>query len=161
MDPRNQRQPLPLLPSMTPFIMQPLPLPLSMTPFIMQQLLELQAYTMLCEGFNGLSLCAGLVYQGMDQQHQYQYRTPSSGPIRNRRSRGFRQTEPQHPFNYIHESSGTVIGDRSTGIYPGHARIDASNNTRAGKVWRAPSRNPSMTDQLNPANADETIQQGS
>jgi hypothetical protein len=131
MDPRNQRQHLPP-PYINPFMM-------------MQLLLESQAYTMpWYEGFNGMSLCAAPVYQGMAQQHQY--RAPNSGPSRNQRSKGSRKAEAQHSYNFSHESSETIAGDRSTGIYPSHARIGASDNTGASKVWRTPSRNPSMAD---------------
>ena len=134
--------------TMDPTNQQPLPLPLSVNPFIMQLLLESQSHTMpWWECNNGLLLCAGPVYQGMAQQHQHQYRAPSSGPSRNQRGKGSRKTEAQYLYNSKHESPGTITGDRSTGIYPGHARIGASDNTGAGKVWRTPSRNPLMADQ--------------
>ena len=132
MDPTNQRQ-------------QPLPPPLYVVnPFVMMQhLLELQANTIpWCEGLYGLSFCAGPVYQGMDQQHQHQYRAPCSGPSRNQRSKGSRKAEAPYLIKNTHESSGTIAEDRSTSIHPGHARIDVNDNARAGKVWRTPSRNP-------------------
>ena len=132
MDPTNQRQQL--LP----------PPPYVVNPFVMMQhLLELQANTIpWCEGLYSLPFCAGPVYQGMAQQLQHQYRAPSSGPSRNQRSRGSRKAEALYLYNLIHESSGTIAEDRSTGIHPGHARIGANDNTRAGKVRRTPSRNP-------------------
>ena len=42
----------------------------------------------------------------------------------------------------LHESSGTIVEDRSTGVYPCHARIGASRNkSGAGKVlWRTPAQ---------------------
>jgi hypothetical protein len=133
MDPWNQRQHLPPPPSINPFIMQ--------------QLLELQANAMpWSEVFYGLPFCTGPVYQGMAQQHQHQYRAPSSGPCRNQRSKGSRKAEAQFLFHISHESSGTIAGDRSTSIHPGYARIGANNNTGAQKVWRTPSRNPLMAD---------------
>jgi hypothetical protein len=66
------------------------------------------------------------------QQHQHQYRGPSSGPRRNQRRKGFRMAEAQLPYNKLHESSGKIAEDRSTGI---NARIDANDNAGAGKVW--------------------------
>ena len=135
MDPRNhQRQPLPI-----PFV----------NPFVMQQLLESQANTMLwCEGFHGLPFCAGPVYgpayHGMAhwQQHQHQYRIPSSGPSRNQHSKGFRKAEALYKYHLLHELSGTIAEDRFTGIDPGYAWTGANDNTGVGKVWRTPSRNP-------------------
>ena len=128
MDPRNQRQPLPPPPSINFFIIQ--------------QPLELQTNNIPWrEGFYGLPFCTGPVYQGMAQQHQYQYRAPSSGPRRNQRGKGFRKAEAQDSFNVLHESSRTIAGDRSTGIHPGYAQIGANNNTGAEKVWKTPPRN--------------------
>jgi hypothetical protein len=122
MDPRNERQPLPTPPSLNFFIMQ-------------QQLLELQANTIpWCQGFYGLPFCAGPVYQVMAQQHQHQYRGPSSGPSRNQRSKGFREAEAQTLYNILHESSGAIAGDRPSGIHPGYARIGANDNTGPRKV---------------------------
>ena len=132
MDPTNQRQ-------------QPLPPPLYVVnPFVMMQhLLELQANTIpWCEGLYGLPFCAGPAYQGMDQQHQHQYRAPCSGPSRNQHSIGSRKAEALYLNKTTHESSGMIAEDRSTGIHPGHAPIGANDNTRAGKVRRTPSRNP-------------------
>ena len=123
MDPTNQRQLLLLPPSVIPFIMQ--------------HLLELQANTIpWCEGFYGLPFSAGSVHERMAQQHQDQYRAPSSGPSRNQHGKGFRKAEALYQIHITHESSGTIAGDRSTGIHPGHARISASNlnNTGTGKV---------------------------
>ena len=85
--------------------------------------------------------------QGMapNQQLHDQYRPPRTGPSRNRRRNGPRKTE--HPYeNHKHESSGAVPHDRSTGVNPGMARNDATNNTRRGEVWRTPSKNPLMAD---------------
>ena len=150
LDPRYQRQPLPP--------------PHSVNPFVMQYLLELlQANTIpWCEDFYGSPFCGGPVYQEMAQQNQHQYRAPSPGPSRNQRSKGSRKTEAQYLYNNLHESSGTIAGDdRSTGIHPDHARIGASNNTGAGKVWRTPSRDPLMADhnstqQTKPYNRDRS-----
>jgi hypothetical protein len=88
---------------------------------------------------------AAPVYQGMAQEYQHpsHYRAPSSGPSRAGKHRiGFRKAETLYPNHYRHESSETVAEDRSTGIHPGHARIGANDNTRVGKVWRTPSKNP-------------------
>ena len=57
----------------------------------------------------------------------------------------FRTAEPQ-PSQYIPELSGSVVNDQSTGIDQGVAWIDASDNTRAGKVWRTPSKNLLIAD---------------
>ena len=78
----------------------------------------------------------GLVYQGVatSQQHNRQHqRAPSSGPSRNRRNQGCRQTGPLYNNHFTHESSGTVSYDSSTGVDLG---IDANNNPGLGKVWR-------------------------
>jgi hypothetical protein len=89
---------------------------------------------------------AAPVYQGMAQEYQHPsqyYRAPSSGPRRTGKHRkGFRKAEAPNRNQLTHESSETVAEDRSTGIHPGHARIGANNNTRVGKVWRTPSKNP-------------------
>lgn len=120
-DPRDQRQLLPPPPTVNPFIMQ--------------HLLELQANTIpWCEGFYGLSFCVGPVYQGMAQQHQDQYRAPSSGPSRNQHGKGFRKAEALFLNHILYESSGTIARDRSIGIHPGQAQISASDNTGVGKV---------------------------
>ena len=133
MDPRNQRQLLPPSPSL--YFLR------------MQQLLELQANTIAWyESYYGLPFCEGPVYQGVAQQDQYQYRAPSWGTTRNQHKNGFHKAEAQDLNNYLHESFGTIAFDRSTGIYPGYAWIDANNNTGAEKVWRPPSRNPLMSD---------------
>ena len=134
MDPTNQRQPLPPLPSIILFMM-------------MQQLLEFQANTIPWRGsYYDLPVCVGPVYQGMLQQHQHQYRAPSSGPNRNQRSKGFRKAETHNLNKIVHESSGIIAGDYSTGIYPGNARIGVNDNTGACKVWRTPPRNSLMAD---------------
>jgi hypothetical protein len=67
------------------------------------------------ERFYGLPIGTG---PELDQQHQHQYRGPSSGPRRNQRRKGFRKAEAQVPYNKIHESSGKIAEDRSTGIHP-------------------------------------------
>ena len=122
MDPRNQRQPLPAPPSLNFFIMQ-------------QRLLELQANTTpWCHGFYGLPFCAGPVYQVM-AQHQYQYRSPSSGSRRHQRSKGFREAETQTQVKILHESSGAIARDHPRGIHPGYARIGANDNAGTCKVW--------------------------
>ena len=105
----------------------------------------------LSEGYHdGSTSYTGPVYQGMapDPSHQFpnQYRPPSSGPSRNRRRKGSRKAEHPYRILYSYESPGAVPHDRSTGIDPGMARNDASNNPRRGKVWRTPSKNPFMTD---------------
>ena len=119
MDPRNQQRPLPPPPFINPFLMH------------------------WCEGFY-----AGSLYQGMAQQNQHMYpsRPPNSGPHCNQRRKGSHKTEAQYCNNVSHESPGTIAGDRSTGINPGYAQINANGNTRAGKVWRTPSRTPLMAD---------------
>ena len=138
MDPKNQRQFLPPL--------------LSVNPFVMQQLLELQTNTMpSCERFYGLPFDIRSAYQGMVQQAHHQYRAPKSGPSRKRRRKGFRKAETQHRYNFIHESFGTIFYNRSTGIHPGHAKIGASDNTGGRKVWRTPPRNPSMLTTTQPS----------
>jgi hypothetical protein len=83
--------------------------------------------------------------QYTNQQYQTRSQAPSSGPRRNRRKR-HRKTEPQTKYHTIHESSGSVVNGRSTGVDPGITRIGASNETRAGKVWRTPSENLLMAD---------------
>ena len=91
---------------------------------------------------------AGPVYQGMttSQQHHGQHQwAPRSGPSRNRRNQGFRQTVPLYINQFTHESSGTVFYDSSTGVDPGDAQIN-SNNPGKGKVWRTPSKNLLMAD---------------
>ena len=108
---------------------QPLPPPPFINPFLMHW----------CEGFY-----AGSLYQGMAQQHLY--RPPSSGPHRNQPRKGPQMAEAPYRYNLAHESPGTIAGDRSTGINPGYAQIGANGNTRAGKVWRTPSRTPLMAD---------------
>ena len=123
MDPTNQRQHFPLPPSLNPFVMQ--------------QLLDSQANTIpWCEGCYSLLFCTGPVYhwQGVAQQHQHQYRAPSSGPSRNQRGKESRKAEAQYLINLKHESSRTIAGDRSTGTHPGHARIGANDKTGTGKV---------------------------
>ena len=131
--------------SMVPMNQQPLLLLPYVNPFLMQQLLASQFYIMpWCEGFHSLPYYAAPVYQetGHWQQNQYQYRPPSSGPSRNQHGNGFREAESQTQYHYTHESSGTPIAnDRSTGIHRGHAPINASNDTRVGKVCRTPSKN--------------------
>ena len=91
---------------------------------------------------------------GMDphaQAGEY-YGTPSSstdrlgshgrGLSRKQRKR-FHKAEPPYHYHVKHESSGTIGEDRSTGVYPGHARIGTSRNKSGiGKVWRTPSKNP-------------------
>ena len=137
MDPSNQRQFLPPLLSVNPFVMQ---------------LLDLQTNTMpLCEGLDGLPFDIGPVYQGMVQQQHHQYRAPRSGPGRNRRRKRVRKAETQHRYNLKHESSGTIIGDRSTGIHPGHAWIGASDDTGGRKVWRTPPKNQLMLTTTQPS----------
>ena len=104
---------------------------------MMQLLLELQANTIPWRGsYYDLPICVGPVYQGMPQQHlnHHQYRTPSSGPTHNQRSKGFRKAETQCLKSVLHESSGTITRDHSTGIHLGHAQIGAGNNTGARKV---------------------------
>ena len=91
---------------------------------------------------------AGLVHQGMQvaseqNQPEDQYQAPKSGPSpsRNQRKR-FRKAESPYPNQSLHESSGTVGEDRSTGVDPGHARINANDDAGVSKVWRTPSENP-------------------
>ena len=74
-----------------------------------------------------------LVYQ----HHQDQY---------NQHINRYSGTESQYAYQYKHESIGTIGEDRSTGIHPGHARIDANFDTGVGEVWRTPSKNPLMVD---------------
>ena len=144
MDPRNQRQLLPPPPSINFFILQ--------------QPMELQTNTIPWrEGFYSLpfSSCPA-IYQGMAQQHQYQYRAPSSGPRRNQRRKGFRKAEAQVLYNLKYESSESIAKDRSIGIHPGYARIGANDNSGAEKVWRTPPRSPLMADHnSNPADEDK------
>ena len=89
----------------------------------------------------------GPIYRRMapNQQLHYQYRLPKSGPKRIRRKKWFRKAEPQ-PNHKEYESFGAVSFDHSTGVNPGMARNDASNNPKRGKVWRTPSKNPFMAD---------------
>jgi hypothetical protein len=100
----------------------------------MLQLLEFEIDIMRWyEKFYGLPIGTG---QELDQQHQHQYRGPSSGPPRrNQRRKGFRMAEAQVPYNKIHESSGKIAEDCSTGIHPSYARIGANDYAGAGKVW--------------------------
>ena len=139
----NQQHPIPSTPFEDPLIMQ-------------QQLSGSQpANTMpQCEGSTqysyGPPLCVSHVYQGVAQQHQQQYRAPSSGRSHNQRSKGSRETEAQYTYHISHESSGMMAGDHSTGIYPGYAQTIASDNTGVGGAWRPPSRNPSMVDRNSP-----------
>ena len=138
MDPRNQRQFLPPL--------------LFVNPFVVQRFLELQTNTMpSCEGLYGLPFDIEPAYQGMAPQQHHQYRAPKSGPSRKRRRKGFREAETRHLYNYSHESSGTISYDRSTGIYPGYSQIGANDNTGSRKVWRTPPRNPSMLTTTQPS----------
>ena len=102
-----------------------------------------------CEGFyGGSTFYSGPVYQRMapNQHLQHQYRPPSSGPSLNWHKKGSCKAEPPHPYQYLHESSGMAFYDCSTGVDPGHTRINASNNPGRGKVWRTLSKNPFMTD---------------
>jgi hypothetical protein len=124
----------------------PPPWPLFVDPFLMQQLLQSPANAMpWC--FYSLPFCPVPVYQEIAQQNQDQYRTPkNSGPSRKQHKKRFHKAEPLHPYQHIHESSRTIRKDRSTGTNLGHAGIGASNNTRVGKVWRTPSKNPIMID---------------
>ena len=141
MDPRNQQRPLPPPPSLNPFLIPP---PQSLNHFLMPPPPSLNRFLMhWCEGFY-----AGSLYQGMAQQLPHLYRPPtwSSGPHRNQRRKGSHKAELQYRYNTTHESPGTIAGDRSTGINPGYAQINANGNTRAGKVWRTPSRTPLMAD---------------
>jgi hypothetical protein len=99
----------------------------------MLQLLEFEINIMCWyECFYGFPIGTG---PELDQQHQHQYRGPSSGPRRNQQRKGFRMAEAQVFYNTEHESSGTVAEDRSTGINPSYARIGANDNAGAGKVW--------------------------
>ena len=77
-------------------------------------------------------------------QLQNQYRRPTSRLNRRRRRKEARKAV--HPYrSNRHELSGTVSNNSSTGVNPGMAPNDASNNTR-GMVWRTPSENPFVTD---------------
>jgi hypothetical protein len=80
----------------------------------------------------------------MPQEHLN--REPSSGPIRNRNEKGLRKAEAPKPNHLKHESSWTTPFGGSTGIDPGHAWTGAIDKTGGGKVWRTPSKNPSMID---------------
>ena len=100
----------------------------------MQQHLGMQVDT----GFYGFPYCAVPVHWGITQQQQ----APTPGPSRYQRSRGFHKAEPQNHYKSSHESYRTIARDHSTSINSGMARIDASNNSRAGKVWRTPPRKP-------------------
>ena len=87
-------------------------------------------------------------YDGSNQQAPpaQQYQPPSSRRSRNQRKKWSRKTEHPLPNQVKHESSGAVFYNRSTGVDPGDAQIDASNNPGTGKVWRTPSKNPLMAD---------------
>ena len=124
-----------------------------------QQPLEFFNPCQWCMGICGLLFCAGHppVYHGMIhiqqnqplpviphyqppgpiQQNHYQHQASSSGPSWNQRRR-FRQAEVRYANHNIHASSGTNEEDRSTGINPGHARINADDEAGGGKVWRTP-----------------------
>ena len=76
------------------------------------------------------------------QQHQ----PPSSRRSHGQPKKWSRKTEHPQPYQFIHESSGVVFYDRSTGVDPGEAQIDASNNPGTGQVWITPSKNPLTAD---------------
>ena len=85
------------------------------------------------EGFGDLTI-HGPVYVTQEQQDQ----APSWGPSRsaNRLKRNrIRKAERRYLNQNPHESSRTILIDRSTGIYPGNARIDANNHPGNGQVW--------------------------
>ena len=135
---------------------------------IQQPLHSSRSTTVWSEGYYGDSspfYSTGPVYQGMalnqqtgpvnqrmapnaspSHQLQNQYRRPTSGP--NRRQRRKEARKAVHPYRskHTHELSGTVSNNSSTGVNPGMARTDTSNNTRRGMVWRTPSKNPFVTD---------------
>jgi hypothetical protein len=105
----------------------------SSSTFTSLQLLEFEI-DIICwyERFYGFPIDTG---PELAQQHQHQYRGPSSGPRRNQRRKGFRMAEAQILYSLKHESSGKIAEDRSTGINPSYARIGANDNAGAGKVW--------------------------
>ena len=131
-----------------------------------QPLHSSRSTTLWSEGYYGgssPSYSTGPVYQGMarnqqtgpvnqrmapnaspSHQLQNQYRHPTSRLNRRRRRKEARKAV--HPYQtLIHELSGT-FSSSSTGVNPGMARNDASNNTRRGMVWKTPSKNPFVTD---------------
>jgi hypothetical protein len=146
----NQQTPLPSLPLVNPFVRMQQPQRMN------------SANNMHCQwpggfygppssttglpSYTGPSSYIGAVYQGMaPNQHtgpQNQYQPPN----RNRRKQRSRKAEYPHHYTNIHEPSGTVFYDHSTGVYPGMARIDASNDPGIGMVWRTSSKNPLMAD---------------
>ena len=133
-----------------------------------QPLHSSRSTTVWSEGYYGgssPSYSTGLVHQEMarNQQtgpvnqrmtpnaspsHQLQnhYRRPTSRLIRKRRRKEARKAVHPYRSKHTHELSGTVPNNSSTGVNPGMARNDTSNNTRRGMVWRTPSKNPFVTD---------------
>ena len=96
--------------------------------------------------FSGLpGLTMPMAQQSQQYQHLTQYQPPSSGPWHNQHNKGrHKMTEAQYTNQFTHVPSGTTTRGYPTGIHPVHAQMNASNNTRAGWVWRPPSGNPSM-----------------
>ena len=139
--------PLPFTPPFPPPQIFPPPPPPLMNP-VMWQSQQLAAYSHQHPAANAMpwsgnyggstSYPAGGPVLG-NHQHQQQ---PSSGPSRSRKRRKEQSPKavPPPPYHNVHESSGMVSYDRSTGIHPGHARIDANNHPGMGQVWRTPSK---------------------
>ena len=128
MVPMNQQRSRPLPPQQFVNFSTPMQQPLG------------SANTMVCsEGYyDGSSFYTGPVYQRMapipSRQVPHQYLPPSSGPSRFRRKKWSRKAGHPYPYQIVHESSGKVYYDRSTGLNPGMAQIDAHNNSATGKV---------------------------
>jgi hypothetical protein len=153
MDPSMYKLQLCLVQVPTATNQQPLPPLIPLNPFIMQQLLESQGD-------------AGQHYALARGQHSNTVPEDGSGVSTS-------TSESVSSWTWIwlilstefgpKSTSDSTAQHRSTRNHPGHARIGVVDNTGVGKVWRIPSRNPSMVDHnSNPADADdEAIQQGS
>lgn len=143
----------------------------STTGRILQEILPCQG----CGGFDCWSFCAGpgpviLIYdsEGHGMQHDHwQYRERSSGPSRTRQTRnqnhrnGLREAENPQSYQNVHDMSRTILEDGSVSFDLGNAWIEANNKSGSGKVWRTPSKNPSMVDHNLILAEAETLPQGS
>ena len=144
--PQNQQPPLPPMPSTNPTTQTQQPPANTMlsfedygdAPFPTE---PIDTRYLFPDFYGGTPFFTGPVNQGM---------TPcrpslpsSSGPSRHQR---LRKAKPPHPYHRKHESSGAAFYNRSTGVNPGMALNNASNNPGTGKVWRAPTKNPLVAD---------------
>ena len=91
-----------------------------------------------------LSLCSPFCFGQRYRCHPSQHQKHGWGlcPSRNtHHCKGFRQEGTLYQNKTFYESSETIFKNGYTGLDPGMAWIN-TNDTRVGKVYRTPSRNP-------------------